>query len=35
MGYDWHIGAREQAALFAVYLVLAVYGFVVWGRRRE
>ena len=30
--YDWHIGALEQAALFAVYFGLSVYGLIKWRR---
>ena len=30
MIYDWMIGAWEQSALFAVYLILSVWGFVKW-----
>ncbi len=33
MVYDWHIGAREQAALFAVYLVLAFWGLWDWRQK--
>ena len=30
MWYDWRIGAYEQAALFAVYLVLSLWGLWKW-----
>jgi nicotinamide riboside transporter PnuC len=35
MLYDWSIGAREQAVMFAVYLILSVWGFFQWGERKE
>jgi nicotinamide riboside transporter PnuC len=28
--YDWHIGACAQAALFAIYTGLAVWGWFAW-----
>jgi nicotinamide riboside transporter PnuC len=30
MLYDWYIGATAQSALFAVYVILAVYGIYQW-----
>lgn len=30
MCYDWHIGAHEQAVLFGVYFLLAVWGLKKW-----
>ncbi len=32
MVYDYSIGAYAQAALFAVYFVLAIWGIIKWGR---
>ena len=32
MAYDWWIGATAQSALFAVYLVLALWGIHEWRR---
>lgn len=33
MVYDWRIGARAQAAMFALYLVLSVWGLAMWSRK--
>ncbi len=33
MAIDWHKGIYPQAALFAVYLVLSVWGLIRWKRR--
>ena len=32
MIYDWSIGAKEQAALFAVYFILSLIGLHQWNR---
>lgn len=34
MVYDWSIGAKAQATLFAVYLVLAIWGLLKWRSER-
>lgn len=34
MVYDWHIGAHEQAAMMGVYLLLSVWGLVMWAREK-
>jgi nicotinamide riboside transporter PnuC len=31
MVYDWRIGARAQAAMFALYLALSICGLVMWS----
>ena len=33
--YDYRIGAKAQAALFAVYFGLAVYGLLEWRREKK
>jgi nicotinamide riboside transporter PnuC len=30
--YDWHLGAHAQAALFAVYAGLSVWGWLAWKK---
>ena len=35
MVYDWKIGARAQAAMFALYLALSIWGLVMWSRGRK
>lgn len=34
MVYDFRIGAKEQAFLFFVYFLLAIYGLVEWGKNK-
>ncbi len=31
--YDWKIGAYEQAALFGVYWLLAIWGLIKWKKK--
>jgi nicotinamide riboside transporter PnuC len=33
--YDYQIKAYEQAALFVVYFILAVYGLYKWARKEK
>ena len=34
-GYNFRIEEYAQSMLFGVYLVLAIYGFINWGKRDE
>lgn len=35
VGYDLYIHSYQQAALFGVYFVLAVYGWITWGKKAK
>jgi nicotinamide riboside transporter PnuC len=34
MIYDWQMGAKEQALLFFIYFIFAIFGFIEWQKSR-